>query len=84
MKLPAEFQLPDVRAATFAAVVKDWIRRLVSAHNAMDDRVKWGNGSPESVVTSAVGTMYLRLDGGASTTLYIKESGTGPTGWVAK
>lgn len=43
-----------------------------------------GTGSPESGVTAPVGSLYLRSDGGANTTLYIKESGTGPTGWVAK
>lgn len=43
-----------------------------------------GPGSPEGVVTASVGSMYLRNDGGAGTTLYIKESGTGNTGWVAK
>jgi hypothetical protein len=43
-----------------------------------------GNGTPEGVVTASIGAMYRRLDGGASTTLYIKESGTGNTGWVAK
>jgi hypothetical protein len=43
-----------------------------------------GAGSPEGVVTAPVGTAYLRSDGGANTTLYVKESGTGNTGWVAK
>ena len=43
-----------------------------------------GSGSPESVVTAPVGSLYTRTDGGASTTLYVKESGTGSTGWVAK
>ena len=44
-----------------------------------------GTGSPEGVVTGRVGDMFLRTDGGASTTLYIKESGTATnTGWVAK
>lgn len=46
--------------------------------------VKTGNGSPEGVVTAPVGTLFLRKDGGASTTLYVKQSGTGNTGWVAK
>lgn len=41
-------------------------------------------GSPEGAVTANVGSMFLRSDGGASTTLYVKESGTGNTGWVAK
>lgn len=43
-----------------------------------------GTGSPESAVTAPVGSIYTRTDGGASTTLYIKESGTGNTGWIAK
>jgi len=46
--------------------------------------IKHGTGSPESVVTAQVGSLYLRLDGGAGTTLYVKQSGTGNTGWVGK
>jgi parallel beta-helix repeat protein len=40
--------------------------------------------SPESVVAAPVGSVYQRTDGGAGTSIYIKESGTGNTGWVAK
>lgn len=43
-----------------------------------------GSGSPENVVPAVVGSLYSRIDGGAGTTLYVKESGTGNTGWVAK
>lgn len=43
-----------------------------------------GSGDPNGVVTAAIGSMYLRRDGGANTTLYIKESGSSNTGWVAK
>ncbi len=43
-----------------------------------------GTGTPESVVTAVVGAIFLRSDGGADTTLYVKESGTGNTGWAAK
>lgn len=43
-----------------------------------------GTGTPEGVVTAPVGWLFLRSDGGAATTLYVKESGTGNTGWVAK
>jgi hypothetical protein len=43
-----------------------------------------GSGSPESVVTAPVGSMYTDTAGGAATTLYVKESGTGSTGWIAK
>jgi hypothetical protein len=47
-------------------------------------RVYSGTGDPEGVLTATVGTMYLRTDGGVGTTLYIKETGSGNTGWVAK
>ena len=43
-----------------------------------------GAGTPESAVTAPVGSLYTRTDGGVNTTLYVKESGTGNTGWVAK
>jgi hypothetical protein len=47
---------------------------------------KWYSsaGSPEGAVTAGVGSMYTDNTGGAGTTLYVKESGTGNTGWVAK
>ena len=43
-----------------------------------------GTGTPEGAVTATVGSLFTRTDGGASTTLYVKESGTGNTGWIAK
>tara|TARA_R110000772_G_C13310276_1_gene440178 strand:- start:20381 stop:21604 length:1224 start_codon:yes stop_codon:yes gene_type:complete len=43
-----------------------------------------GTGTPEAAVTAPIGSLFTRTDGGASTTLYVKESGTGTTGWVAK
>lgn len=43
-----------------------------------------GTGSPEGVVAAPVSSHYHRTDGGAGTSFYVKESGTGNTGWVAK
>jgi hypothetical protein len=43
-----------------------------------------GSGTPEGNVTAPVGSLYMRTDGGAGTSHYVKESGTGNTGWVAK
>lgn len=43
-----------------------------------------GSGSPESAVTAPIGSTFHRTDGSAGTSLYVKESGTGNTGWVAK
>ena len=42
-----------------------------------------GKGSPEGAVVADIGSFYLRDDGSAGTVLYIKESGSGNTGWVA-
>jgi hypothetical protein len=44
----------------------------------------FGTGTPEASVTASVGSQFLRTNGGGSTTLYIKETGTGNTGWVGK
>lgn len=46
--------------------------------------IRFGNGSPEGNETAPVGTIFMRLDGGAATTLYVKESGNGNVGWDAK
>ncbi len=47
--------------------------------------IRSGAGSPEGVVTGNVGDLYLRTDGGAGTTLYVKENGNSTnTGWVGK
>lgn len=44
----------------------------------------WVVGTPEGAVTAGVGSIAHRQDGGAGTCLYVKESGAGNTGWVAK
>lgn len=51
---------------------------------AAETKLRSGTGSPEGVVTAPVGSLYCRDDGGAGTSLYVKESGTGNTGWVGK
>lgn len=53
---------------------------------AGNSNVIWrvGAGTPEGAVTAPVGSLFTRTDGGAATTLYVKESGAGNTGWVAK
>ncbi len=57
------------------------IRILTSA---LLDLLMSGEGSPEGVVTAPVGTIYQRTDGGAGTSLYVKETGVGSSGWTAK
>lgn len=43
-----------------------------------------GTGSPEGVQAARIGSIYLRTDGDVMSTLYIKTTGTGNTGWTAK
>lgn len=58
--------------------------RLYVGLNATNQGIYWCTGTPEGSVTAPVGSMALRSDGGAGTTLYVKETGTGNTGWAAK
>lgn len=44
-------------------------------------RLYAGAGSPEGVITAAVGSGYHRTDGAAGTTIYTKVTGAGNTGW---
>lgn len=43
-----------------------------------------GAGTPNGVVTAALGSIYLNTSGGANVSIYIKESGVGNTGWIGK
>lgn len=43
-----------------------------------------GVGTPEGVVAAVVGSTFHRTDGGPLSSFYVKESGAGNTGWVAK
>jgi len=61
---------------------KNWANTGFSSVESLYHR--FGSGSPEGVVTAPIGCIYSRTDGGAGTSMYVKESGTGNTGWVAK
>lgn len=43
-----------------------------------------GSGTPEGAIAAPIGSIFLRSDGSTNTTLYVKESTTGNTGWAAK
>ena len=64
---------------------KRW-RQVYAQQVNLTGGITWsvGVGSPEAFITAPVGSLYSRSDGGAGTTLYVKQSGTGNTGWVAK
>jgi len=50
-----------------------------------DVRILNGYGSPEGVIVASVGSLYLRKNGIASNTLYIKEANNDSAiGWTSK
>lgn len=73
----------------FAGAVVDWGLKISGSttkrlHLGAAVTISRGAGSPEGVVTANPGSMYSNENGGAGTTLYVKESGSGNTGWVGK
>lgn len=59
-------------------------------YNVIDkatNRILMWSGSfstPESNWTAGVGSLFINLNGGAGTTFFVKQSGTGNTGWSGK
>lgn len=63
----------------------NWLNTLRAVVLVLQGAVRVGTGAPGGVVVGSVGDLWLRTDGGAGSTLYVKESGTDTTaGWVAK
>ena len=57
---------------------------IVNGSGVAQVRFYFGTTDPEGSLTAPVGSIYIRTSGGAGTTLYVKETGTGNTGWAAK
>ena len=49
-----------------------------------DIRIARGYGSPEGIIVANTGAVYFNRNGGTSTTMYVKETNGGSTGWIAK
>lgn len=62
------------------------IRLIVKDIKILGDGIFWasGTGTPEGNLAANVGSLYSRIDGGAGTSFYVKESGTSVNGWTAK
>jgi hypothetical protein len=62
-----------------------WLRFLEKLTFSPGVRMAYGGtGDPNGAVTAPPGSFYLNTSGGVNATLWIKESGTGNTGWIAK
>ncbi|NBU72072.1 MAG: hypothetical protein EBS53_11610 [Bacteroidetes bacterium] len=72
-------------SATFFNVAVNNIESAAGFYNTPSNIAWLANlNSPEGAVTAPIGSLYSRINGGAGTSFYVKESGTGNTGWVAK
>lgn len=78
-----DYSLSDelTNTATNQAATANAVKQV---NDKIDGKLRSGTEAPEGVVTAPIGTIYTRTMGGDTTTLYIKTSGTGNTGWTAK
>ncbi len=77
-------QIPPVNTQT-GLFNREWYEFFSSVSKALSGlNVGQGTGDPEGNIAAPVGSIFLRYDGGAGTTLYVKEENTDATGWVAK
>jgi hypothetical protein len=64
--------------------LEDEVKALNARLSARTGFLLRGAGAPDGEISAPVGTLYLQSDADASPVLWVKESGTGDTGWVAK
>lgn len=66
------------------ATTAQYATTFVTGGVALTPLMVAGSGTPEAAITAPVGSLYQNYGGGAGTSLYVKETGTGNTGWVGK
>lgn len=76
-------RLPVVNGDTGAwgTILNDFLSVSLNPDGTLKNLLT-GAGSPEGVVTATPGQVYIRTDGGIGTVRYIKETGSGNTGWL--
>ena len=84
IKTPPRLLADPELSGFFKQLLQSVYLLFVQAKDLNPARISAGTATPEGAVTGAVGDLFLRTDGGASSTLYVKESGTGNAGWTAK
>jgi len=83
----ADLQRPDFLTSIPDANDPQWKDNLVRAvnynlqHSSLNAPIT-GAGSPEGVVTANITQRYMDTLGVAGSILYIKQSGSGNTGWI--
>lgn len=74
--------IPSSQAVRSA--IKDSLVSPKARITSLEALILTGTGNPTGVVSAPIGTIYLRLNGVADSTLWVKQSGTGNTGWKNK
>jgi hypothetical protein len=63
----------------------NWFNTVRAFMLGTDGPIRAGTGDPNGAIVGTVGDLWRRTDGGAGSTLYVKESGNQTnTGWAAK
>lgn len=89
---------PSVSTVTYASLDSGYLQHWSDARSvrhggpvsfginatSVNPTIFAGTGSPESVVSANPGSLYLNRSGGTAVSLYVKESGSGNTGWIGK
>ncbi|MGO4247981.1 glycosyl hydrolase family 28-related protein [Paenarthrobacter sp. RAF54_2] len=78
------FQFFVTLASITGAATSQFANLYVTGGVALSPLQLVGSGSPEKREMAPVGSTYQNYGGGAGTTLYVKQSGNGSTGWVGK
>jgi hypothetical protein len=68
---------------TFGRIGSNGASTITITFGSAGATISHGSGAPEGVITAPVGSIWIRSDGAASTSAYLKESGAGNTGWRA-
>ncbi len=77
----------EVSLSEWAADAEVWPIRVARGPRGLrgpaGSGVVVGEGDPEGSVAATVGTLYSRTDGGVGSAAYVKEVGSGSSGWAA-
>lgn len=82
--VPEAAVIAPVGAAYNRSNGERWTKITGTGNTGWYCQLRIHTATPEGAITAPIGTLCVSTAGGASTTLYVKTSGVGNTGWTAK